>query len=82
MRQPVQAGGDGQRAGVAVVAQPGADLFDAGADVRRVGEAVARQVDLVDVQRAAVDERAERLAAAFAFARRRSGPGERSRSQT
>src|SRR5688572_19688174 len=34
--QPVGARGDGDRAGVAVVAQAGTDLLDAGPDVRRV----------------------------------------------
>ena len=51
--EPVDARGDRQRAGVAVVAQPRADLFDAGADVRGVGEAAAREIDLVDVERPA-----------------------------
>eukprot|EP00913_Durusdinium_trenchii_P008989 g8455.t1 len=68
-RQPVQAGGDGQRAGVTVVAGACSDFFDAGANVGGVGEAAARQIDLVDVERVPVDQRAKRLAAAFSFPR-------------
>ena len=51
-----------------MVAQPGADFFDAVADVGGVGEAVARKIDLIDVQRVAIDQRPKRLAAAFSFA--------------
>src|SRR5690348_2634896 len=68
--EPVEAGGDGDGAGVAVVTEAGPDFFHAVADVEGVGEAVAGEVDLVDVEAAAVDEGAEGLAAAFFFARR------------
>ena len=78
----MQARGDGHGAGVAVIAQPGADLLDAGADVRGVGEAASRQIDLIDVERPAIDQRAERLAAAFSLRPAAIGTGERSRSQT
>src|SRR5258706_3889028 len=72
--KPVQAGGDGDGAGVAVVAEAGPDFLHAVADVERVREAVAREIDLVDVEAAAVDEGAERLAAAFLLA---GGDGDR-----
>jgi hypothetical protein len=48
--EPVQAGGDGDRTGIAVIAEPGPDLFDAGANVSRVGEAAPREIDLVDIE--------------------------------
>jgi len=76
----VEAGGDGDGAGIAVVAEAGSISFDAVSDVEGFREAVAGEVDLVDVEAAAVDERAEGLAAAFFFAGG-DGDGERSRSQ-
>src|SRR5262249_13871040 len=53
--QPMQTGGHRDRTGVTMIAEARPDLFHAGADVGRVGETVAGQVDLVNVQRAAVE---------------------------
>src|SRR5439155_784071 len=52
----------------------GPDFLHAVADVERVREAVAGEIDLIDVEAAAVDEGAEGLAAAFLLA---SGNGDR-----
>ena len=78
--QPVQAGGHGDGAGVAVVAQPRADLLHALLDVVGVGEAVAREIDLVHVKaRASISGRhASRPHSSSPAA---IGTGERSRSQ-
>ena len=54
--QPVQAGGSRQGAGVAMVAQPRPDLFDAGPDVTGIGGAGARQGDQVNIQGMRVDQ--------------------------
>ena len=50
-----------------MVAEPGPDFFHPRANVRGVGEAAARNVHLIHVERPAVDERAERLAPALPF---------------
>ena len=48
--EPVQAGGRGHGACVAMVAESGADFLDALFDVVRIGKPIARKIDLVDVQ--------------------------------
>ena len=61
--KPVQARGDGERACVTVIAEASADFFDALADVSGIGEAVAGQIDLIDVERAGVRINGPALAA-------------------
>src|SRR5881394_1110044 len=68
-RQPMQAGGHRDGTSVTMVAEPGADFFHPRPDVRGIGESVPRNVHLINVQGVAVDQRPERLAPAFFFAR-------------
>src|SRR5262249_44706448 len=65
--QPVQAGGRRDGAGVAVVAEPTADLLHSGANEGGVGETTAGEINLINIQRAPVDERAQRFSTALAF---------------
>src|SRR4051794_9532506 len=51
-----------------MVAESAANFLDPSAYVRRIGEAAAGNVDLIDVERPAVDEGTERLTATFALA--------------
>src|SRR5262245_26851225 len=64
----MDAGGHGQRAGVAVITQPRADLFHPRADVCGIRKAVSRQVHLINVERMPIDPRPKRLPATFTFA--------------
>jgi hypothetical protein len=57
--KPMQTCRDRDWAGVGMVAKPGADFLDAGPDVSRVGKSIARQIDLIDIQRTAIDKRTE-----------------------
>src|SRR5207249_366057 len=67
--EPVQAGGHSDGAGIAMITQSGANLFHTAANICRVGKTAARQIDLIDVEGPAIDERAERFTSAFPFAR-------------
>ena len=65
--EPVKRCRHGDRTGVAVIAEQGADFFDALTDIGRIGESVAGDIDLIDVEGPRVDQRAERFAAAFSL---------------
>src|SRR5580765_6143991 len=67
--QPMQAGGHRDGTSVTMVAEPGADFFHPRPDVRGIGKSVPRNVHLINVQGVAVDQRPERLASTFFFAR-------------
>src|SRR5688572_20560184 len=51
-----------------MVAEAGADFLDALLDVVRIGETATREIDLIDIERMAIDERAERFASALGLA--------------
>ena len=64
----MQAGSFGDGAGVAVVAGTCANFLYALLDVGCIGEAIAGEVDLIDVEGSLFDEWPERFASAFFFA--------------
>ena len=66
--QPMQARGGGDWAGVAVVAQTATNFLDPLFDVVGVGESVASQINLIDIQRRCLDQRSPRLAATLLLA--------------
>src|SRR5262249_33801919 len=68
-RKPVDARSHSQWTRIAVVAESRPDLFDAGANICGICKAATRNVYLIYIQRAAVDERAERLPTALALPR-------------
>src|SRR5262245_28713159 len=65
----MQRGRDGNRAGVAMLAATSADYFDARFDVGAVRETTTRKINLINIQRTPLDQRAKRFAPAFRLAR-------------
>ncbi|TWU14740.1 Recombinase [Symmachiella macrocystis] len=65
--EPLDTGGNCDRTGVGMVTRTCADLLHAGLDVGGIRKSIAGQIDLIDVQCPAIQQRAKRFASTLPF---------------
>src|SRR5438128_1024057 len=63
----MQAGGDRQGTGVAMVAKPRADFLHTGPQICAIGETASRKIYLVNIKGMAIDQRSKGFASALRF---------------